>query len=113
MPNRRGTDNAIIVQELIHTISKAKCKEWYMAIKIDLEKAYDKLEWSFIRATLMRINLPQDLIKLIMSWLPLYLLLFCLIGELWRVFILLEVLDKVTLYLLISLLFVWILKSTN
>ena len=67
VPNRRGTDNAIIVQELIHTISKAKGKEWYMAIKINLEKAYDKMEWSFIRATLMRINLPQDLIKLIMS----------------------------------------------
>ena len=64
VPNRRGTNNAIIVQELIHTISKAKGKKWYMAIKIDLEKAYDKLEWSFIRATLMRINLPQDLIAM-------------------------------------------------
>ena len=67
VPNRRGTNNAIIVQELIHTISKAKGKEWYMAIKIDLEKAYEKLEWSFIRAMLMRINLPQDKIQLIMS----------------------------------------------
>ena len=46
---RRGTDNAIIFQELIHSISKAKGKEGYMAIKIDLEKAYDKFEWSFIR----------------------------------------------------------------
>ena len=38
-----------------------------MAIKIDLEKAYDKLEWSFIREMLIRINLPQGLIKLIIS----------------------------------------------
>ena len=38
-----------------------------MAIKIDLEKAYDKLEWSFIRNMLLRINLPEDLIDLIMS----------------------------------------------
>jgi len=42
--NRRGNDNVIIVQELIHMISKVKGKEGYMAIKIDLEKAYDKLE---------------------------------------------------------------------
>ena len=38
-----------------------------MAIKIDLEKAYDKLEWSFIQKRLMEINLPQELIELIMS----------------------------------------------
>ena len=38
-----------------------------MAIKIDLEKAYDKLEWSFIRRMLSRINLPTSLIELIMS----------------------------------------------
>lgn len=67
MPNRKGIDNAIKVQELIHTISKAKCKEGYMAIKIEHEKAYDKLEWSFIREMRMRINLPQDIIQLTMS----------------------------------------------
>lgn len=45
MPGRRGIDNAIIVQELIHTISKKKKRSiGYMAIKIDLEKAYDKLK---------------------------------------------------------------------
>ena len=38
-----------------------------MAIKIDLEKTYDKLEWSFIRNMLIRENLPADLIDIIMS----------------------------------------------
>ena len=55
------------MKELIHSISKKKGKVGYMAIKIDLEKAYDKLEWSFIRDMLLRINLPVDLIDLIMS----------------------------------------------
>lgn len=48
VPGRKGIDNAIIVQELIHSISRKKGTVGYMAIKIDLEKAYDKLEWSFI-----------------------------------------------------------------
>ena len=51
VPKRKGVDNAIIVQELIHSMSKKKGKEGLMAIKIDLEKAYDRLEWSFIRDT--------------------------------------------------------------
>ena len=32
-----------------------------------LEKVYDKLEWSFIRDSLIKANLPTDLIELIMS----------------------------------------------
>ena len=67
VPDRKGIDNAIIVQELIHTISRAKGKEGYMVIKVDLEKAYDKLEWSFIGEMLFRVNFPSNLIQLIMS----------------------------------------------
>ena len=38
-----------------------------MVLKIDLEKAYDRLEWSFIRDMLFRVNFPLDLIEVIMS----------------------------------------------
>ena len=38
-----------------------------MTIKIDLEKVYDRLEWSFIRDTLSLFRFPSHLIKLIMS----------------------------------------------
>ena len=55
------------MQEIIHTLSKKKGRVGYMAIKIDLEKAYDKLEWNFIRDTLIRANLLTDLIDIIMS----------------------------------------------
>ena len=37
-------DNAIIVQEIIHTMARKKGKGWVMAIKLDLENAYDRLE---------------------------------------------------------------------
>ena len=68
VPGRKGTDNVIIVQELIRTISrKGGGGVGNMAIKIDLEKAYDKLEWSFIRDTLHRANILSRLIDIIMS----------------------------------------------
>ena len=38
-----------------------------MAIKVDLEKAYDKIKWSFIREVLINANFPQNVISLIMS----------------------------------------------
>lgn len=67
VPGRRSVDNAIVVQEIIHTISNKKGRVGYMAIKVDLEKAYDKIEWSFIKEVLMNANLPKNLISLIMS----------------------------------------------
>ena len=64
---RKGVDNTIIVQELIHTMGRAKGRNGYMAIKIDLEKAYDKLEWGFIKEILIRFNFPENLIELILN----------------------------------------------
>ena len=67
VPGRKGLDNAIIVQEIIHTMAKKKGRGGVMAIKLDLEKAYDLLEWSFIRDTLKLFRLPSKLISLILS----------------------------------------------
>ena len=67
VPGQKGIDNAIIVQELVHTMSKMKGKGGFMAIKIDLEKAYNRLEWSFIRDTLALFKFPNHLAFLIMS----------------------------------------------
>ena len=58
----------LFVQELIHTIGRIKGRKGYMAIKIYLEKAYDEIEWSFIREMLIKFNFPANLIDLIMSY---------------------------------------------
>ena len=60
-------DNVIIVQEIIHTMARKKGKGCVMAIKLDLENAYDRLEWSFIRYTLKLFKISNNLISLIMS----------------------------------------------
>ena len=57
VPGRRAIDNAIIAQEVIHFISKKRGNEGYMVLKIDLEKAF----------MLYRVNLPMNLIDIIMS----------------------------------------------
>lgn len=65
--NKRAADNAIIVQEIIRNFAKTKGNNFKMLLKLDLEKAFDKLEWSFIHHTLISLNFPSDIIKLIMS----------------------------------------------
>ena len=39
-----------------------------MVIKINLEKAYDRLEWSFVQDTLKLFNIPDYLVNVIMSY---------------------------------------------
>lgn len=52
VPGRRGLDNILIAQELVHSINNKRGKEGYMAVKVDFEKAYDRLEWNFIHKIL-------------------------------------------------------------
>lgn len=67
VPGRMGLDNMIITQEIIHSMSLKKGKVGCMAIKINLEKAYDRLEWHFLRDVLNLFRLPRCLMDLIMS----------------------------------------------
>ena len=67
VPGRRTSDNIILVQEIIRTLRYRRGKTGYVVIKLDLEKAYDHLEWSFIQETLVFFQLPPNLITLIMN----------------------------------------------
>ena len=67
LEGRRGSDNVIIAQELVHSIGKSKGKEGNMVVKIDLEKAYDRLEWSFIRLVLTHFGFSDNIIQLILN----------------------------------------------
>ena len=48
-------------------MDRMKGKEGYIAVKVDLEKAYDRLEWSFIHKVFQAFRFPDNIIKLIMS----------------------------------------------
>ena len=43
-----------------------KRKQGAVAIKVDLEKAYDRIKWSFLQQVLEEIQLPTSWINLIM-----------------------------------------------
>ena len=64
---RCTSDNIIIVQEAIRTLISRRGRTGYVALKLDLEKAYDRLEWPFIKETLEFFQVPSTLIALIMN----------------------------------------------
>ena len=57
----------IIAQELVYTIERKKGKEGFMIIKIDLEKACDRFEWSFVKSMLVSLGFHSDPMELILS----------------------------------------------
>ena len=67
VPGRHIVDNIIIAQEVVHSMRRKIGKRGLMAIKVDLEKAYDRLNWSFIFETLQLTGLPIQLSRLIIE----------------------------------------------
>ena len=67
VPGRQITDNVLIMQEVLHSMRQRSGAKGCMAIKIDLEKAYDRLRWTFIHDTLVQMRLPDSIIGIIMN----------------------------------------------
>ncbi|KAK3192936.1 hypothetical protein Dsin_024246 [Dipteronia sinensis] len=66
VPRRKIQDNIVITQEVFHKFRTMKGHRWYMTWKIDLAKAYNKLQWSFIKSVLVEIGIDKKLVELIM-----------------------------------------------
>lgn len=74
LANRRAFDHAIIIQEYITHFGKIKGKFSDIILKIDLEKAFGKIEWSFINETLQFFGFPTLLSSSCFVLLPFLLL---------------------------------------
>lgn len=67
--NRLITDNVVVAFEINHYIrTKARSKKDFMTLKLDISKAYDRVEWDFLRSILLRLGLPLAFVELIMLY---------------------------------------------
>ncbi|KAA3478810.1 Beta-glucosidase 46 [Gossypium australe] len=64
---RNISDNIILAQEVIHSMRCKKNGKSWMAIKLDLEKAYDRVSWEFINVSLVAAGVPEFLRRVILS----------------------------------------------
>ncbi|OMO87284.1 reverse transcriptase [Corchorus capsularis] len=66
LAGRSTTDNILITQEIVHSLMGRKGSKGAVIAKIDLQKAYDNVSWSFLREVLVFYDFPAGLINLIM-----------------------------------------------
>jgi hypothetical protein len=63
--NRHISSNIIITQEIIHSFHLKSWNQHAFLLKIDLAKAFDRLQWNFIKGALQRLGLHPHFINLI------------------------------------------------
>ncbi|GJU10751.1 ribonuclease H [Tanacetum coccineum] len=76
------TDNAIIAFEVFHWLKKKKDgRKGALALKIDMSKAYDRVEWPFIQVVISKFGFPSHFSNLIVACDSLVSLSFNINGQ--------------------------------
>ena len=66
MSERVITDNILIAHEMLHSLkAKRTSKLGYMALKLDMSKAYDRIEWIFLEKIMLKMGFSEKFIHLI------------------------------------------------
>lgn len=57
VPGRQILDNVILAHEFVHHLNNMRSgKEGFMALKLDMSKAYDKVEWMFLAEVMNKMG---------------------------------------------------------
>lgn len=75
VPGRMITDNALIAFECIHAVQQGVTeRNNFCVYKLDLSKAYDRVDWSYLEKVLVRLGFQSEWVRWIMCCVhcPLY-----------------------------------------
>jgi len=63
IPHRTIHDNILIAHEIMTKFKHFKGKKGYVALKLDMEKAYDRIEWDFLLTCLHHLGFHETWIR--------------------------------------------------
>ena len=65
VPNRLITDNTTVAYELLHRMrNRRKGRMGQKAVKLDISKAYDRVEWGFLRQIMLKLGFDPKWVQL-------------------------------------------------
>ncbi|XP_060973692.1 uncharacterized protein LOC133038980 [Cannabis sativa] len=67
IPGRWIAESSILTQEIIHKIKNKRGLGGLMALKLDMHKAYDRMEWGFLEKVLTAVGFDDRSKKLVMA----------------------------------------------
>lgn len=69
IPNKLITNNVVIAYECLYKIRYSKRKKnSLVALKLDISKANDKIEWQFLKQIMMKLGFSNKWVNLIMRY---------------------------------------------
>ncbi|KAK6164048.1 hypothetical protein DH2020_000912 [Rehmannia glutinosa] len=67
VPGRLITDNALLAFKIFHSMKHNQAKnKGSFALKLDMSKAYDRVEWKFLKHAMLKLSIDDRFVNLIM-----------------------------------------------
>lgn len=68
IPRRLITDTVLMVFEALHTMDARMIgRQCYMALRLDMSKTYERVEWDFLEAIMAKIGFVDRWVQLLMT----------------------------------------------